>query len=216
MVFKDRNDAGRKLAEKLRSYQHENPIVLAIPRGGVVLGYEVAKALKAPLDIIITRKLGAPGQPELGIGAIAPNGIRVLNTEVIQWLGVSQDELEAITQREQQELNRRLQRYRGDRPMPDIQERTVILIDDGLATGITARASIQALKQMQPRKLVLAVPVSSPETADALRPEVDELVCLETPPDFFAVGAHYQEFEQVTDQEVIDLLARARQEIQVT
>lgn len=214
MRFADRQEAGRQLAERLMPYQTENPLILALPRGGVVTGFEVAQVLKAPLDVMIVRKLGAPEQPELGIGAVAPNGIRVLDWELIRFLGISEAQLEAITRQEMQELERRLRAYRGDGPPLDVRNRTVIVVDDGLATGVTARAAILALRQMQPRKIVLAVPVSPPEAAERMRADVDELVCLHEPPDFLAVGAWYRQFDQVTDDEVIALLRRARESVQ--
>lgn len=210
MSFEDRHDAGQRLANKLSHYRDEKPVVLALPRGGVVIGYEVASRLNAPLDVIVARKLGAPGQPELGIGAVAPNGVRILNHNVIRLLGVSAKEIEDATRKEVVEVQRRLKLYRGDRPTPDIRNRTVILVDDGLATGITARAAIRSIRQLRPERIILAVPVGEPETIDALRSEVDDLVCLEAPLDFMAVGAWYRNFQQVSDEEVIHLLERAQ------
>lgn len=209
MLFRDREDAGRRLAEELTRYRDEDPLVLALPRGGVVVGYEVAHALDAPLDIIVARKLGAPHQPELGIGAIAPGDVRVLDEMAIQLLGISRAQIEQTVAEERREMERRLQCYRGERPLPELGGRTVMLVDDGLATGVTARAAIQAIRRQAPRRLVLAVPVCPPETAEALRPLVDDLVALSTPPDFHAVGLWYETFAQTSDDEVIDLLNRA-------
>ncbi|MCG3116985.1 MAG: dienelactone hydrolase family protein [Candidatus Manganitrophus sp. SA1] len=211
MVFKDRAAAGRRLAESLQEFQNENPIVLALPRGGVPVGYEVARTLNAPLDVMIARKLGAPGQPELGIGAIAPGGVRVLNEEAIDMLGIREAEIEAIAAEEERELARRLRRFRGDRPPPALRGRTVILVDDGLATGVTAKAAIRAIRKEEPRRIIFAVPVCASDTARSLSEEVDELVCLEAPPYFGAVGLWYQNFEQTSDEEVLEWLERARE-----
>ncbi len=210
MHFKDRQDAGRQLARQLMTYRDEHPIILAIPRGGVVTGSEVARALGAPLDVIVVRKLGAPWQPELGIGAIAPGGVQVLDRPTIEYLGISEGELEQVRQAQQMELQRRLHLYRGGRPLPQVRDRTVILVDDGLATGVTTRAAIQALRQQRPKRLILAVPVAAPETADRIRPEVDELVCLFMPSELRAIGLWYENFEQVSDEQVMALLDRAR------
>ena len=207
--FQDRADAGRRLAERLRSFEPENPIVLGLPRGGVAVASEIARALSAPLDVFVARKLGAPAQPELGIGAIAPRGVRILDTMAVDILGITPEEIEVITARETVEMDRRLQLYRDDRPPIDIADRTVILVDDGLATGVTARAAVQALSLSHPRRLVLAVPVCAPETANLLRSEVDNFVCLLMPDRFRAVGLWYEDFEQLTDDQVIALLNRA-------
>lgn len=209
MVFEDRTDAGRKLAEELRPYKRENPLILALPRGGVVVAYEVAAALDASLDILVARKLGAPGQPELGIGAIAPDSVIIVDEFLVRYLGISSEELERLAQAETKEMERRLKHYRGDRPYPDLEGRTVILIDDGLATGVTARAAIRAIRKQNPKRLVLAIPVCAPETASKIRPEVDDLVCLQAPLDFRAVGFWYHDFDQTSDDEVIELLRRA-------
>jgi len=171
----------------------------------------VARALGAPLDVIVARKLGAPGQPELGIGAIAPGGVRVLNEEAVDMLGIREAEIEAIAAEEERELERRLDRFRGDRPAPEIGGRTVILTDDGLATGVTAKAAIRAIRREGPRRIIFAVPVCAADTARALSSEVDALICLDQPPYFGAVGLWYQNFEQTSDEEVLALLARARE-----
>lgn len=211
LIFEDRADAGRLLARELLHYKKEYPIVLALPRGGVVVGYEIARTLDAPLDVIVARKLGAPGHEELGIGAIAPGGVRVLDEAAVEWLGITDARLQRVTERETEEMNRRLRLYRGDRPLTDVRDRTAILVDDGLATGVTARAAILYLRQQQPRRLILAIPVCASETAERLREEVDDFVCASTPPYFRAVGLWYRNFAQTTDQEVIDLLDRAAQ-----
>ncbi len=208
--FKDREDAGRQLAERLLPYRDENPIVLALPRGGVPVGYEVARALKAPLDVFIARKLGAPGRRELGIGAVAQGGVRVLNEDTIRALGIPEEYIEQVAAEETAEIERRLRLLRGDRPEPRVRGRTVILVDDGIATGVTAWAAIRALRRRVPQRLVLAVPVCAPQTAEAIRPEVDDLVCLKAPYNLMAIGFWYRDFEQVSDEEVIELLEDAQ------
>jgi putative phosphoribosyl transferase len=210
--FRDREDAGRRLAERLSRYRDERPMVFALPRGGVPVGYQVARALDAPLEVFVARKLGAPGQPEFGIGAVASGGVRILNEDVVRRLGIPEDYLERITQRETAEVERRLRHFRGERPEPEVRGRTVILVDDGLATGVTARAAVKALRRLEPRRLILAVPVCAAQTAEQLGLEVDELVCLEAPPDLGAIGFWYQDFSQTLDEEVIELLERARRE----
>ena len=210
--LKDRTDAGRRLASRLARYADERPIVLALPRGGVPVGTEVSRSLGAPLDVFIARKLGAPDQPELGIGAVAQGGVLVLNERIVRALKLTEEHVRRAAEEELGEVERRLRLLRGDRPEPQLEGRTVILVDDGLATGATARAAIVALNERGPRRLVLAVPVCPPHTADALSPEVDEIVVLETPADFYAVGSYYEDFEQVTDDEVIRLLELARAE----
>jgi putative phosphoribosyl transferase len=184
-------------------------VVLALPRGGVVVGYEVARALSAPLDVVVARKLGAPGQRELGIGAIAPGGVRIVDEWAVRTLGISQAAIDKVTAEETAEMERRLKHYRGDRPVPDLRDRTAIIVDDGLATGVSARAAIQSVRQQGPARIVLAVPVCASETAAALRAEVDEVVCAEMPADFYAVGLWYENFDQTSDEEVTDLLRRA-------
>ena len=210
--LKDRADAGRRLAARLAGYRDETPIVLALPRGGVPVGAEVSRALGAPLDIFIARKLGAPEQPELGIGAVAQGGLLVLNERIVRALKLSEGHIRRAAEEELREVGRRLRLLRGDRPEPEVRGRTVILVDDGLATGATARAAILALRERGPGRLVLAVPVCPPRTADLLLREVDDLVVLETPADFYAVGSYYEDFEQVSDEEVVRLLELARAE----
>jgi putative phosphoribosyl transferase len=210
--FEDREDAGRRLAERLVRYRDERPVVFALPRGGVPVGYEISRSLGAPLDVFVARKLGAPGQPEFGIGAVAPGGVRVLNGNVVERLGIPADYLETVTRKETAEVERRLRHFRGGRPEPEVRGRTVILVDDGLATGVTAQAAVEALRRLEPRRLVLAAPVCAAQTAERLGPEVDELVCLTEPPDLGAIGFWYRNFEQTSDEEVIGLLERARRE----
>ncbi len=207
-IFSDRRDAGRQLGVQLGRYKAENPIVLALPRGGVPVGYEVARALGAPFDVYVVRKLGAPRQPELGIGAIAPGGVLVLDNDTILMLGITEQEIERIVAEEKVEMERRLHRFRGDKPTPNLRDQTIILVDDGLATGVTAYAAIQALRQTKPCKIVLAVPVCSTQSASALGAEVEDLVCLKPRPDFGAVGVWYKDFEQTSDEEVVRLLKR--------
>jgi predicted phosphoribosyltransferase len=207
-MFRDREEAGRRLGARLTSYRDHQPIILALPRGGGVGGEQVARALEAPLDVIGARKIGAPGFPEFGIGAVGPGGARILDEGAIAYLDVTQAQLAKAVEAERREMERRLHHYRGDRPLPDLHGRTVILVDDGLATGVTARAAVQAIWRQWPLRLVLAVPVAARETAAALRLEVDDLVCLAAPPDFQAVSLWYEEFPQVTDEEVIAILER--------
>jgi predicted phosphoribosyltransferase len=206
--FRNRTDAGRQLAEKLSAYADRTDVlVLALPRGGVPVGYEVARALGAPLDVFLVRKLGVPGYEELAMGAVASGGVRVLNDEIVRGLGISEDEIEAAVARELRELSRRARLYRGDRPPPDVAGRTVILVDDGLATGATMRAAVAALRQQQPARIVVAVPTASPDTCEALKAEADDVICAMTPEPFFAVGHWYEDFTQTTDNEVRELLA---------
>ena len=208
--FVDRGDAGRQLAERLSAYAGESPIIFALPRGGVPVGAEIARSLGAPLEIIVSRKLGAPDQPEFGIGAVAPGGVRVLNERAVKILGIEEDYLKRVTERESAEVERRLRLFRGDRPYPDLDGRTAILVDDGLATGVTARAALHTLRLMRPEKLILAVPVCAPQTATPIRSEVDDLICVITPTNLEAIGLWYENFEQVPDEEVIRLLEEAR------
>jgi len=211
--FKNRTEAGRLLAEKLKPYANRpDTLVLALPRGGVPVAYEVARALNAPLDIFLVRKLGLPGHEELAMGAIATGGVRVLNSEVVQSLHIPDRMIDAVSAAEQEELSRRERAYRGNRPPIDVRGRTVILIDDGLATGSTMRAAVAALKQRQPARIVVAVPIAPPETCDELRDDVDEVVCAVTPEPFYAVGLWYEDFSQTTDQEVRTLLEKAGQD----
>jgi predicted phosphoribosyltransferase len=211
--FKNRTEAGRLLADKLKRYAaRPDVLVLALPRGGVPVAYEVARELNAPLDIFLVRKLGVPGHEELAMGAIASGGVRTLNEDVIRPLRIPGEVINAVTAEEQKELERRQRAYRGDRPAPDVRGRTVILVDDGLATGSTMRAAVAALRQQQPARIVVAVPTAAPATCDEFRGEVDEIVCAITPEPFYAVGLWYDDFSQTTDEEVRDLLGRAERE----
>jgi putative phosphoribosyl transferase len=209
-LFEDRRAAGRRLAKQLQALELEgNIIVLALPRGGVPVGYEIARALDAPLDIFVTRKIGAPGNPEFAIGAIASDGTVVLDDSVVEDLYISDDYIESETERQLDEVQRRLSVYRGDESPPDVEDRTVILVDDGVATGATVRASLRALRQRGPARLILAVPVGPPQTIAALRKLADDVVVIDTPQPFWAIGRFYGAFSQTTDDEVIQLLAAA-------
>lgn len=211
-LFRDRVEAGRKLAELLAAYRDDaGVLVLGLPRGGVPVAFEVAQALNAPLDVFVVRKLGVPGREELAMGAIASGGVQVLNAPVIDAFGISPDAIAAAAQRERRELQRRERTYRDHRPAPAVRGRTVILVDDGIATGSTIRAAIKALRQLQAGRIVVATPTVAPATADELRLEVDEFVAVMTPADFFGVGQWYANFSQTTDEEVRDLLQRASQ-----
>jgi putative phosphoribosyl transferase len=208
--FRDRLEAGRYLAAALQQYAgRPNLLVLALPRGGVPVGYEVARALHAPLDVMLVRKLGVPGHEELAMGAIASGGIRVISDDVVRALGIPDRAIATIAAHEEHELERREQVYREGRAPPDVEGRTVILVDDGLATGSTMRAAVAALKAQNPERLVVAVPVAATETCEALRREVDEVVCALAPEPFFAVGNWYQDFSQISDHEVRELLRHA-------
>jgi predicted phosphoribosyltransferase len=217
VIFRDRTDAGRQLAARLKRYANRRDVlVLALPRGGVPVAYEAAKELKAPLDVFLVRKLGVPGYEELAMGAIASGGVRVLNKDIIDYLRIPDEVIDAVAAREQQELERRERAYRDDHPPPDVKDRVVILIDDGLATGSTMRAAAASLRLQKPRRIVVAVPVSSPETCDEFRSEVDEIVCAFTPEHFQGVGLWYEDFSQTSDEEVRQLLARTQQQQHAT
>ena len=211
-LFKDRTDAGKHLAEKLKQHGYgSTSLVLGLPRGGVPVAYEVARQLDAPLDVFIVRKLGTPGHEELAMGAIASGGVKVLNQDIVQSLAIPESAIERVAEREQQELKRRERLYRGERAFPELTGRTVLLVDDGLATGATMRAAVKALKQQGAGRTVVAVPVAAPDTCDAFKDEVDEIVCAETPQPFYGVGMWYENFSQTSDEEVKDLLARSTQ-----
>lgn len=215
MIFRDRTDGGRQLAARLTRYADRTDVlVLALPRGGVPVAYEVAKELNAPLDVFLVRKLGVPGQEELAMGAIASGGVRVLNEDIVNYLGIPDEVIDAIAAVERRELERRERAYRDDRPPPDVKDRVVILIDDGLATGSTMRAAAASLRLQKPGRIVVAVPVSSPKTCDEFRSEVDEIVCAVTPQHFQGVGLWYEDFSQTSDEEVCELLKRGTQQQQ--
>ena len=208
--FRNRHDAGRRLAAKLRTYANRSDvIVLALPRGGVPVGYEVAAALDVPLDVFVVRKLGLPWHEELAMGALASGGVRILDDALIRVARVSTEDIERVTAAEQVELERRERQYRGARPFPDLTGKTVLLVDDGLATGSTMRAAVAALRHDEPRRIVVAVPVAAPATCDAFRDIADDIVCAVTPEPFHAVGLWYEDFSQTTDEEVHELLAQA-------
>ena len=209
IIFKNRKEAGQKLAEALKSYGAEKPIILAMPRGGVVVAYEIAKALNAPLDVIVSRKIGAPLQPEYAIGAIAPGDIGVFNEEAISSLGITKAEIEILITHEKKEMERRIKLYRGDKPPLDLKDKVVIIVDDGVATGQTALVAIRSVRKMQPKKIVFACGVGAQDSMELLRQEADEVISLNVPKTFYAVGQWYQDFGQVTDEEVLRLLNEA-------
>jgi putative phosphoribosyl transferase len=215
MLFQDRFEAGRLLGSQLKEFaDRRDVVVLALPRGGVPVGFEVARALNAPLDVFIVRKLGVPGQEELAMGAIASGGVRVLNQDVLQALGIPAWQIDEVAAQEERELQRREHQYRGNREPLDVSGRIVIVVDDGLATGSTMRAAVAALRQQRPREIVVAVPVAARATCQELEQLADRTVCLYTPFEFFAVGQWYQEFSQTSDDEVRELLDRASERLQ--
>ena len=208
--FADRAEAGRLLAHELRHLAgREGVVVLALPRGGVPVGFEVARELEAPLDVFVVRKLGLPEQPELAMGALASGGLRVLNDDVVQAAAVSRETIERVAGREEQELERRERLYRDGRPPLEVAGKTVILVDDGLATGATMLAAVRALRTRDPSEIVVAVPIAPQETCEGLRGEADDVVCARTPEPFVAIGVWYEQFRQVSDEEIRDLLNRA-------
>ena len=209
--FKNRIEAGKKLAKELENYKDEiHAIVLGLPRGGVPVAYEVAESLHLPLDVFLVRKLGVPGQPELAMGAIASGGVRVLNDRVIRRAGISEGQIEKTVQKEKEKLQKREEAYRGSRREIKIRGKTVLLIDDGLATGASMRAAISALRDLNPKKIVVAVPTAPPDTCQEIKSEVDQVVCLETPTPFWGVGGSYQNFSQTSNKDVRQLLDQAQ------
>lgn len=212
--FRDRVEAGRVLAERLEEYAgRADVIVLALPRGGVPVGFEVARQLGVPLDVFLVRKLGVPGREELAFGAIASGGATVLNEEVVASLGIDGETIAAVARREQAELERREEAYRGTRAPPDVAGKVVLLVDDGLATGASMRAAVKALRHLGPERIVVAVPTAARQTCEDFRPDVDDIVCAMTPEPFLAVGMWYQDFSETTDDDVRALLGRARHEV---
>jgi putative phosphoribosyl transferase len=209
-MFNDRSDAGIQLASRLKEYKDQKGVlVLALPRGGVATGYEIARSLNIQLDVVIVRKIGFPGQPELGIGAISETGTVVLNEFIISTYGVPKDYIKREISRQKEEIARRVKLYRKGKSLPNLEGKTIILVDDGVATGATIKAAITTLRAEKLNKLIVALPVAPPEVADELQQVVDEFICIETPLDFMAVGAHYADFTQVSDEEVVELLQRS-------
>lgn len=215
--FRNRTEAGQLLATKLTAYANRpDVLILALPRGGVPVAFEIARALHVALDVIIVRKLGVPGQEELAMGAIAAGGVRILNEQVIQAYGLSPKVIDAASQREQRELERRARLYRGGMPMYDLRNRTVILVDDGIATGATIQAAITTVRELQAARIIVAVPIAAPSTCEKIAAEVDELICYRTTEAFFAIGLWYEQFPQTSDEEVRELLAQARKFLHVS
>jgi putative phosphoribosyl transferase len=212
VLFRDRGEAGRRLADKLGHLAGEDITVLALPRGGLPVGYEVAQRLGAPLDIMIVRKLGAPMEPELAMGAIASGGARVLNDRVVRELKITPEEIEQVTRSEQRELERREQSYRGERPQPALQGRTVVLVDDGIATGSTMRVAVKAARQRGAARVIVAVPVAPLDTCDRFTADGIEIICVAQPEFFFAIGQFYVSFPQLSDVDVVGILSRAETE----
>lgn len=209
MIFENREQAGKKLARKLLEYKKENPFVLAMPRGGVPIGVEVAEVLHAPLDVVVVRKIGLAGNKEFGIGAVAEGGVKILDHS-IEELEVNQEELNEVIALEEEELRRRVKIYRDNKNLPDLTDKTAILVDDGIATGMTAKAAIESVNRLNPQKLLLATPVCALDTMKSLRPLVDDFVYLEAPAEFTAVATWYKNFDQLSDEEVVRLLKKSR------
>lgn len=210
MIFENRQEAGKRLATELTKLLDEQPIIIALPRGGIPIGFEIAEILHAPLEVLVARKIGAPYNPEFGIGSIAEGNVRVVDEPIIKLLGISKEELNKVINKEKEELNRRVALYRNNKPLPMLKNRTVILVDDGLATGVTARAAIASIKKRKPKQLIFASPVCAYDTARELGHMVDRVICVTTPVDFAAVGLWYKSFEQVSDEEVVELLEKSR------
>ena len=211
MLFKDRRQAGEKLAELLKQYKGQQPLILAVPRGGVAVAEPVWEAIGGEMDLIITRKLGAPYQPELAVGAVSSDGFVMVNENLISRLNITEDFVKEVAEKEQEEINRRLELYRGSRPLPEVNQRLVILIDDGVATGYTLLAALRSLREKKPARLVLAVPVGPPDTFDKLEKEVDELVYVKAPDNFAAVGQFYRNFNQASDRDVVEVMEKTWQ-----
>lgn len=209
-AFENRADAGKKLALELYKYRDENPVILCLPRGGVPIGFEISEVLHAPLDVLIVRKIGLSSNPEFGIGAIAEQGVKVLDQTTIALLGIDEKEIKTTLELEEIELKRRVKEYRGGNPLPNLKGKLVILVDDGMATGMTAKAAIEAVKKLNPKKVILASPVCAKDTAEGLKSRVDKVVCLSSPYEFSAVALWYRNFEQLSDEEVIRLLNRSQ------
>ncbi|HEY6104259.1 MAG TPA: phosphoribosyltransferase [bacterium] len=214
MTFRDRREAGRQLADALKGYRTRRPFVLAIPRGGIVVGYEVAVGLDAPLDVVVPRKLRAPYNPELAVGAVAHDGSVYVDSPLVSSLRIPEDYLKEETAAQLEEIRRRMAAYRGDRPQPELSGRAAIVVDDGIATGSTMIAALRAVRGMGAAAVVAGIPVAPPEGVESLRPEADDVVCLYTPTLFYAVGQFYDDFAQTTDDEVVALLRRREQEIE--
>lgn len=212
MRFLDRQDAGQQLARVLSRYRGEGPLIVAIPRGGVSVGYQVAHALHAPLEVFIARKIGCPGQPEYGVGALGEGGVFYLDHRALETLGLSQAALVPEIHKEARKIQERLLLFRRGRPLPPLESHTVVLVDDGIATGGTIKVALKALRLLHPARLILAVPVAAEEALEELRPLADEVLCLLTLPDLGAVGFWYQNFQQVSDEEVLALLSQAQRE----
>ena len=214
IILKNRQDAGQQLAEKLKKYEHQNPLILGIPRGGVVVAYEIARAVKAELGVMITRKIGAPGNPEYAIGAIAPENIVIWNAEALSYFNLDEPTKTKLIAKEQKEMERRQNIFGGKIDLPKkVKNRVVILVDDGLATGLTALAATRALRKMEPKRLVLAFGVCAIDSANNLTKEADELICISIPSNLSSVGEWYEDFSETMDQEVLDLLAKNKKEI---
>ena len=215
MLYRNREEAGLRLAQELLEYKNERPIILALPRGGVPVAFEIAKKLDVLFDVLVVRKLSAPGNSELGIGAIGPDDVKVLDYTIIKSLGISTQEIDQVEKVEKQELQKRVKLYRAEYPIPNLTDKLVILVDDGLATGVTAKAAISYILKQHAKELVVAIPVGALDSVEGIRsivrPMKDRVVCLYTPYDFVSVGLWYQDFSPVTDQEVVSLMQKARQ-----
>lgn len=209
-MFVSRRQAGTQLASRLKKIKMKDPIVLALPRGGVPVGFEISKALKAPLDVVIVRKIGAPLHPEFGIGAVTEDGFYLLDPKNVEESGATPQQINEILKQEKAEVDRRKRIYRDNIPLPDLYNRTVILTDDGMATGVTAKVAVEYLNKQAPHQIIVAVPACSPRTASELRPKVDELIALNESDLFFAVGQFYEEFEQLTDEQVLNILRSSK------